>query len=349
VDLRGDGRPGEVRGPEAAQRSGRARRVSVTGYWEWVLGELAAQKACCTCAPRWTRDGRAVRAQRYNTEFAGRSSSSTSATGADRHRGHRREFLGRNGSRRGRPPCARCASPGRVGAGLDPCAALQVPFDLADAQEREVSFRLGAGATPPRRSTWSSAFAGRPAREALERRLVLLEPDAGRGQRRHARPRRERAGNGWLQYQTLAAAIWGRSGFYQSGGAYGFRDQLQDVMALVHAEPGLTREHLLRCAGRQFREGDVQHWWHPPPGRGVRTHCSDDYLWLPYATCRYVADVGDTGVLDERVPFLEGRPVKPDEEAYYDLPTAPRKTARSTSTACARSSTACGSARTACR
>ncbi|HEV3251372.1 MAG TPA: cyclic beta 1-2 glucan synthetase, partial [Puia sp.] len=133
--------------------------------------------------------------------------------------------------------------------------------------------------------------------------------------------------NGWLTYQTIASRLWARSGFYQSGGAFGFRDQLQDVLSVLHTQPHLVKDQILLCASRQYKEGDVQHWWHPPIGRGVRTRCSDDFLWLPYVTSRYVFFTGDRGILDEFAFYLEDRLLNVDEEAYFDLPLRSDKSA----------------------
>jgi cellobiose phosphorylase len=197
-----------------------------------------------------------------------------------------------------------------------------VSFDLGDGREREIVFRLGLGerraATMP--TGWCIASVAPTPRGGAEEVWHFWNHTLGAVQVETPDPSVNVLTNGWLVYQTLACRVWARSGYYQSGGAFGFRDQLQDMMALIHAEPRLVREHLLLCASRQFQEGDVQHWWHPPSGRGVRTHCSDDYLWLPLAVCRYVMSTGDTGVLDESVPFLEGRPVNPEDDSYYDLP-----------------------------
>jgi cyclic beta-1,2-glucan synthetase len=302
-------------------RSGRARRLSVTGYWELVLGQWRHANLMHVVTEIDPNTGALFARNVYNREFAGKTVFVNVSDATRTVTGSRTEFLGRNGTPASPAAMRQTQLSGQTGASLDPCAALQVPFDLADGQERELVFVLGAGNNADEAQQLVRRFSGpASARLALESVWEFWKRTLGVVYAETPDPALNLLVNGWLEYQTLAGRYWGRSGYYQSGGAYGFRDQLQDTAALLHAAPWTAREHLLRCAGRQFREGDVQHWWHPPTGRGVRTHCSDDYLWLPYATCRYVKTTGDTGVLDERVPFLEGRPVNADEESYYDLP-----------------------------
>ncbi|OIP32557.1 MAG: cyclic beta 1-2 glucan synthetase [Deltaproteobacteria bacterium CG2_30_66_27] len=301
--------------------SGRSRKLSATGYVEWVLGDLRSKSAMHVVTRVEPSSGALLARNSYNTEFTDRVAFFDVDDPARTVCGDRVEFLGRNGSLRSPAAMARARLSGKVGAALDPCAAIQVPFDLADGQEREIIFRLGAGKNADDAVNLVNRFRGSgAARGELESVWQYWKRTLGTVQVDTPDPAVNVLANGWLLYQALACRVFARSGYYQSGGAFGFRDQLQDAMALVHSEPHLLREHLLRCAARQFREGDVQHWWHPPSGRGVRTKCSDDFLWLPLATCRYVLTTGDTGVLDESVRFLEGRPVSMEEDSYYDLP-----------------------------
>ena len=303
--------------------SGRARRLSATGYVEWVLGDLRPKSAMHVITEIDPASGAFHARNAYNTEFADRIAFFDVDDMTRTFSGDRAEFVGRNGTLSNPAAMARSQLSNKVGAALDPCAAIQVAFELADGEEREFIFRLGVagrrGADDA--SNLVRRFRGpTAARNALEAVRAYWKNTLGVVQVETPDQSLNVLTNGWLLYQTLACRLWARSGYYQSGGAFGFRDQLQDVMALIHAEPRLVREHLLRCAAHQFREGDVQHWWHPTSDRGVRTHCSDDYLWLPLAMCRYVLSTGDTGVLDESIPFLKGRAVNPEEDSYYDLP-----------------------------
>jgi len=308
--------------------SGRARTLSVTGYVEWVLGDMRSKTAMHVVTEIDPASGALLARNPYNTDFAGCVSFFDVDDASRTLSGDRGEFLGRNGSLRDPEAMGRGILSGRLGAALDPCGVIRVPFELPDGQEREFIFRLGMGDDLAQAQALALRLrqAG-TARLALQRVREQWRRTLGAVQIETPDPSLNVLANGWLVYQTLGARVWGRSGYFQSGGAYGFRDQLQDVMALVHAEPQRVREHLLLCASRQYREGDVQHWWHPPSGRGVRTRCSDDSLWLPLAVCRYVEVTGDRAILDEANHFLDGRLLAADEESYYDVPGRSAETA----------------------
>jgi cellobiose phosphorylase len=302
-------------------RSGTPRRLSITSVFDLVLGSVRASNLPHVVTELDTKTGGLFARNAFNSEFASRVAFLDCSEAERTITGDRLEVLGRNGSP-ARPACmVRSRLSGRVGAGLDPCFAMRVELELADGEQREIAFTFGSGRDLADARQLVMRFRGTErARIALEAVWAYWNRALGAVNVQTPDPALNFLANGWLLYQVLACRLWARSGFYQSGGAFGFRDQLQDAMALVHAEPAILRAQILRAAARQFPQGDVQHWWHPPLGRGVRTHISDDYLWLPYATCRYVTALGDTGVLDEEVPFLEGRPVKLDEDSYYDLP-----------------------------
>jgi cellobiose phosphorylase len=308
--------------------SGRKRKISATGYVEWVLGDLKNKNARHIVTELETQSGAILASNNYSSEFAGRVAFFDASGTNKMITGDRTEFIGRNGTIMNPDGLNRARLSGKTGALLDPCAVIQVVFDLNEDEEFEVVFRLGAG--PDQAQAIHLINGGDTpdhARQVLMdvhqlwndilQRVYIETPDMALNM----------LTNGWLNYQTLSSRVWGRSGFYQSGGAFGFRDQLQDVLSLMHNRPDLVRSQIVLAASRQFREGDVQHWWHPPAGRGVRTTCSDDYLWLPYVCARYIETTGDVNILDEQIRFLEGRLLNPGEESYYDLPGISENTA----------------------
>lgn len=301
--------------------SKRQRRVSLTGYWELVLGEWRHANLMHIVTEIDRNSGALLARNAYGRECANRVVFAQVSELERSVSGNRTEFIGRNGSLANPAAMRRKRLSGRTGAGIDPCAALQTVMTLAEGEEREIVFIFGAARSVDEAQYFIQRFSGpASARQALETVWAHWNHTLGAVHVETPDPALDVLTNGWLVYQTISCRLWGRSGYYQSGGAFGFRDQLQDTMALIHTTPWLAREQILRCAERQFLQGDVQHWWHPPNGQGVRTHFSDDYLWLPYATCRYVLATGDTGLLDTPLSFLEGRALTPDVEAYYDQP-----------------------------
>ena len=302
-------------------QSGRARKLSATGYTEWVLGDNRLKTAMHIHTEVDPDSGALFAKNQYSTEFHNRVAFFDVDYLKKTFTGDRSEFIGRNGNLQNPDAMSRIKLSGKVGLALDPCAAIQIPFDLEDGEEHEIIFRLGAAGDVIAASALAKQFRGTiVAQDALEKVKNYWKHTVSALQVETPDTAINLISNGWLTYQTLSSRLWGRSGFYQSGGAFGFRDQLQDVLSLLHTRPELARQQILLSASRQFKEGDVQHWWHPPIGRGVRTRCSDDFLWLPFVTAQYVTYTGDAAVLSENVPFIEGRPLNPGEESYYDLP-----------------------------
>lgn len=299
--------------------SGTPRRLSVTAYTEWVLGtSRGASAPFITTAPDQATGAILIR-NPWSTAFAGRAAFADLGGRQTAWTADRTEFLGRNGgpdapaALLGKAPLS-----GTTGAGLDPCTALQCKVELAAGETVEVVSFIGQCAS----AAEASALIARYRQTDLDATLATVTRHwqrlLGAVQVRTPDRAMDIMLNGWLLYQTLACRIWARAAFYQASGAYGFRDQLQDHMALTLASPDATRRHLLRAAGRQFVEGDVQHWWLPHSGQGVRTRISDDRVWLAFATASYIASADDTGVLDEMVPFLDGQLLGPTEaDAFF--------------------------------
>ena len=301
-------------------KSGRARRLSATGYVEWVLGDLRSKNSMFVVTEIDENSGGLFARNLYNKDFNDHRVAFFDVNDSSRtFTGDRMEFIGRNKSLRSPEAMEKVRLSKKVGAALDPCGALQSSFYLSDQEDHEVVFLLGTSHNAELASDLLTKMKTRgESGNALNRVKDFWEKTLGSVSLESKDLGMNYLTNGWLVYQTLASRFWGRSGYYQSGGAYGFRDQIQDSMALVSILPNLARRHILLCASRQFKEGDVQHWWHPPGGRGVRTRCSDDFLWLVFATCRYIRLTQDYAILQEPVSFVEGRILNPGEESYYD-------------------------------
>ncbi len=296
----------------------RPRRVTVTYYAEWVLGTTRDTHQT-HIMPEFDPDNNALLAtNRFNSEFRERVAFLAANKKPHSVTTDRTEFLGRMGSMRAPAALSRIGLESKVNAGLDPCAVIQLHVDLAPGAMEEVFFLIGEGKDRAESLNLIGLIQESAQVEAIWlavhkqwddilNTITVETPD----------PAMDLMLNRWLLYQTLSCRMWGRTALYQSSGAFGFRDQLQDVLALLHTRADITRAQILEAARHQFDAGDVLHWWNPPAGRGVRTRFSDDLLWLPYVTAEYVSATGDISILNEQIPFLKGEVLRPDEMERY--------------------------------
>ncbi|MGA2532307.1 MAG: glucoamylase family protein [Candidatus Aminicenantales bacterium] len=301
--------------------SSRRRRLSVTYYVEWTLGEIR-ESSQMYIATRWDEEARALIARnRYHPEYGDRIAFAAIDPPAESYTGDRTAFVGRNGSLGSPAAMERSGLSRRTGAGLDPCAALRVMVELAPGESAEITCMLGQAESVGEVHKRVLAYRKGSALEtALSQTKAWWDGLLGTIEVHTPELAADFLINRWLLCQSLSCRIWGRSAFYQSGGAFGFRDQLQDVTAFLYASPELARQHILLAASRQFKEGDVQHWWHPPSGAGVRSRISDDPLWLPYVVAQYVRVTGDVNILHTEVPFLSGPTLESDQHEIFFTP-----------------------------
>jgi cyclic beta-1,2-glucan synthetase len=297
------------------------RRLSATFFAEWVLGTVRDQAAMNVSTDVDEHTGALIARNAFRSDFATRLAFAHGAAGPRAFTADRAEFLGRHGTLASPAAMSRAALSGRVGAGFDPCAAIRSSFEVEPGGDVDVVFLMGEADDIETARDWIRRYED-PARvqAALDEVRAAWDRVLSAIEVRTPSASMDLMLNRWLVYQVRSCRLWARSAFYQSGGAYGFRDQLQDVMALVYGAPEDARAQLLRAASRQFVEGDVQHWWHPPQGRGVRTRFSDDLLWLALVACHYAEVTDDHGVLDEVVPFITGPILGEHQEEDYGLP-----------------------------
>ena len=320
VDENG-GSPVKLQRLQLINASSHKRRLSITYYVELTLGENR-ETSQMHVSTHWDEEVRAILVKnRYHPEYGDRVTFVTITPEAESYGGDRTAFIGRNRSSAIPIAMELTNLSGRVGAGLDPCAALRVTLDMAQGERRYITCMLGqAESTEQAKDLVLRYREDHAVTNALQTTQSWWNELLGTIEVHTPELAADLLINRWLQYQSLSCRLWGRSAFYQSGGAFGFRDQLQDVMAFCYTRPEIARDQILRAASRQFLEGDVQHWWHEPAGAGIRSRISDDLLWLPYVVAHYVRTTGDSDILMAEIAFLQGAVLADDQHELFSTP-----------------------------